>query len=596
MRDAIREVTERTLQRLKDRGELTLERMPDFGVDLPKNPDHGDYAVNAAMMLAKPEKKKPRDIAQAIADHLDDPDGVVASVEVAGPGFLNFRVADRALVGVVRDVLGSGERWGRGAPKSGKKVNVEFVSANPTGPLHLGHARGAYMGDAAARLLEAAGHDVTREFYVNDYGKQVETLGRTVYARYCQQHGEQIELGKDQYPAEYVVDIAKKLKAEDGDKWLGKSEGEWLGRCIEIGLTENLRNIEQTLQNLGITHDTWYSEKSLYAENKVMPIVDEYEKLGKTYKAKQARGTEDKVRAEGSKAAQYKDQQKGGTFLVTSEAGDEEDRIILRHDGTPVYLTADLAYHKDKYERGYDRIIDVWGADHAGHVPRIRAGMNLLGLDESKFDFLLVQIVRMMKDGEEVRISKRSGEVYELGEFCEEVGQDVARVVFLMRSATAQFDFDLDLARKQSKENPVFYLQYGHARTCQLLKRAEEKAHAFVGADALTDAQLQRLGLPEEREMLKKMAELPGVVQGAADALEPHRVLYYCNELIAGFHSWYQQGAKGDPIISDDDEKTQGRLALVAAVRDTLRSALAILGITAPDHMEPPSDEEGEEA
>lgn len=593
MKHLVKAVVEKTLRSLQQQGTLKLTEMPAFSVEAPKNPEHGDYAVNAAMMLAKPEGKKPRDIAEAIANNLVDDEGAIASAEVAGPGFLNFRLSDRVIQRTAREVLEAGERFGRRADKTGKRVLVEFVSANPTGPLHLGHARGAYVGDAVARLLEAAGHDVTREFYVNDYGKQVETLGRSVYARYRQLHGEEVQLQKGEYPADYVIDIAKALQAEDGDRWLDKAEHEWMGRCIEVGIRENLKNIRGTLEELGIRFDVWASEKALHEAGKPHAIVEEYQRLGKTYLAERARGSEDKVRHEGSKAAQFQEQQKGGTFLVTSEYGDEEDRVLLRQDGTPVYLTADLAYHREKFERGFDRMIDVWGADHAGHVPRIRAGMRALGLDDTKLDFLLVQIVRLLKNGEEVRISKRSGELYELSEFVDEVGKDVARFVFLMRSPNAQFDFDLEVTQQQSSQNPVFYVQYGHARTVNVMKKAEERGVPFVGADALSDDALAALTLPEERSMLKKIAAFPDVVAGAAEALEPHRVLFYAQDLIADFHGYFTKYRSTERIVSDDETKTQGRLALVAALRLTLKNALGILGIEAPEYMASP--DEGEE-
>lgn len=592
MRPIVSEIIQRTLEYLKGQGDLSFEEMPAFAVEAPKNAAHGDFAVNVAMMLAKPERKKPRDIAQLIVDGLQDPDKAVSQVEIAGPGFLNFRLSDHTIQNVARDVLRQGEQFGRRKTPTGKRVMVEFVSANPTGPLHLGHARGAYMGDALARLLDAAGHEVTREFYINDHGNQIETLGRTVYKRYLELLGQTIELAPGEYPAAYVIDIAKALLNEDGDKWLEQEESAWLPRCIEIGIRENLREIRETLERLNISHDVWFSERSLHESGKVLEVVDAYRNLNKTYEAEQARGTDEKVRREGSKAAAFTGRQLGGTFLETSAYGDDEDRVILRQDGTAVYLTADLAYHKDKYDRGYDRMIDVWGADHAGHVPRIRAGMQALGLDSEKLDFVLVQIVRLMRDGEEVRFSKRSGQVYRLDEFADEVGHDAVRFVFLMRGATAQFDFDLNLIREQSNQNPVFYLQYGHARTVNVMRRAEESGAAFVGVDKLEDKHLDTLVLPEERTILKKISTFPELVSGAADALEPHRVLYYCQDLISDFHGYFTKYRHTERIVSDDVAKTQGRLAMVAALRMTLKNALGLIGIHAPDYMEPPKEDE----
>lgn len=592
MRQKVFALIDATLQALKAAGTLKLEQAPGYTVEPPKNAAHGDWAVNVAMLLTKPEGKPPRDIANAIVKGLVDTEGIVAKVEVAGPGFLNFTLKEQVIQQVARDVLSAGETFGRRAPKStGKRIMVEFVSANPTGPVHIGHARGAFMGDAVARLLDAAGHDVTREFYINDFGKQVETLGRTVHKRYRQLFGEQIELAEGEYPGEYVIEIAKAWKAEVGEKYLRAPESEWISEAIAVAIRENLKAIKATLEKANIRHDVFFSEASLHTSGKVVAIAGEYKKRGVTYEAAEARRDTEKVRSEESKAAQYTERQKGGTFLLTSQHGDDEDRVILRHDGTPVYLTADLAYHKEKYDRGFDRMIDVFGADHAGHVPRIKAGMILLGLDPKKLDFLLVQLVRITRGGEEVKVSKRKGTVFELADLIDEVGPDVCRFLFLMKTANSRFDFDLDLVQKQSKDNPVFYFQYGHARCASILKKAAEKGSPFVGAENLTQAQLARLTLPEELTMLKKMSQLPDVVASAAERLEPHHVLYFCQELITDFHSYYTK-YKTDPIISSDAEKTQGRLALVAALKQTLRSAFALLGITAPEYMEAPPEEE----
>ncbi len=595
MREQIHEVVGETLRKLQRDGVLTLETWPGYSIDAPKKAEHGDFATNVAMVLAKPERKKPRDIAQAIVDGLVDEQGLIAAAEIAGPGFINFRLQPLAVLRTIKTVLESGEAHGRAKKPSGQTVNVEFVSANPTGPLHLGHARGAFMGDAVARLLEAAGHKVTREFYINDSGKQVLTLGRSVHTRYRELFGQEVTLGPGEYPAPYVIDIAKALKARDGDKWLNAPEEEWLPVCTSFGIAENLKGIKQTLEQVGIRHDIWFSEQDLHDDGSVKKIVQVYKERGETYDADEARGTEDKKRRADSKASQYAGQQLGGTFLETSKYGDEEDRIILRHDGTPVYLTADLAYHHHKAERGYDRIIDVWGADHAGHVPRIKAGMQGLGHDVKRFEFLLVQIVRLMRGGEEVRISKRTGELYELSELVSEVGQDPVRFIFLMRAANTQFDFDLELAVKQSNDNPVFYCQMGHARCVNVLKKADAVGQTFQGLDSVTDARLERLVLDEERLMAKKMADLAHVVQGAAQACEPHRVLFYAQDLIADFHSYFTKYKHTERIVSDDKELTQARLALVAALRQVLANALTLLGISAPEWMEPDKTEPEED-
>lgn len=549
--------------------------VPNFTVELPKNPEHGDYASNIAMLLTKPLRLPPREIATQIMDRLQDPDSVIESAELAGPGFINLRVSNACLQRVIPEILNQAQNYGSHA-SHGRSVLIEFVSANPTGPLHLGHARPAFLGDAIGRVLKAAGYAVTREHYVNDAGNQIRVLGESVYARYRELFGQKIELAKDAYPGEYIIEIAQKLKDEDGDRWLNRDD--YLPRCTEIGIAENLKNIRETLEQVGIEFDSWYSEQTLHERGLIPKLIQAYEAREMLYEAAQAVGTENKIRREESKAAQYSGQQEGGTFLKTSEFGDEEDRIILRKNGSPVYLVADIAYHQEKYARGFDRLIDVFGADHSGHVPRMRACMRALGLEDKKLDFVLVQMVRMLKDGQEMRFSKRSGQIIELSEFIEQVGVDVARVVFLMRSANTQFDFDLDLALKKSSENPVFYLQYGHARMATILSKAN-----FVGADAQV---LARLVLPEERNMLKKMAAYPDIIATAARHLEPHRVLFYCQDLIAEFHAYFTQYRHSEKIISEDAELTQARLAMVKALKQTLYNALSTLGISAPEHME----------
>ena len=594
MKEIVAAAITEALHALKAKGGLRLEAgVPAFSVELPKQAAHGDFATNVAMVLGKPEGKPPRDVAALLQAELIARDTVFVGVEIAGPGFLNLRLHDRVFHGVVRQIARAGAHWGT-SPKTGQKIIVEYVSANPTGPVHVGHARGTFVGDGVSRLLQAAGHDVTREFYVNDFGKQTETLGRTVFKRYRELFGETITLADGEYPADYVIDIAKAWRAEDGDAWLKKSEDDALARATEIGIRENLRAIKETLALAHVEHDVFASEAALQASGAVRAIVDVYNARGATYEAAAAEGA-DGIRNEDSKAAHFKDKQLGGTFLKTSEHGDSEDRIILRKDGTPVYLTADLAYHEQKYDRGFDRLINVFGADHGGHVPRLKAGMALLGLDPKKLDVVLVQIVRLVRDGQEVKVSKRKGTVLELRDLIEEVGADACRFLFLMKTANAQIEFDLGAAVAQSKDNPVFYFQYGHARCASILKKAQETGRSFVGLDAVGDASLARLVLPEEKAMLKKMSMLPEVVAGAANALEPHRVLYFCQDLISDFHAYFTKYKHSERVISDDAELTQGRLAMVAALKSTLKSAFAILGVSAPDHMSAPSDDDAPE-
>jgi arginyl-tRNA synthetase len=602
MRQAIRELINETLAELKARDTVRYDALPAYTVEVPKNPAHGDWSCNVAMTLVKSNPgRKSGELADALIAGLVDRRGVVARVERAGAGFLNFRLHDHVFQSVPGTVLAAGVEYGRLPSRStGKRILVEFVSANPTGPVHIGHARGAFLGDGIARLLRAAGHEVTCEFYINDFGNQVDVLGRTIVKRYLQLHGVEVELAEGEYPAEYVVEIARTLRDEVGDRYVNASDAERVPVATAHGIRENLKRIRATLEQVGILHDEFLSERALHSSGKVREIVDIYRARGVTYEASQGRRKEkgDKVRSEDSKAGQFVDRQLGGTFLMTAtwtdDAGkqpleDDEDRIILRHDGSPVYLTADLAYHKDKFDRGYDLIVDVFGADHAGHVPRIESGMKLLGLDVRKLRFALVQIVRITRGGQEVKVSKRKGTVFELSDLIEEAGADVCRFMFMMRTRDSQIDFDLDLVKRQSRDNPVFYLQYGHARCASLLRKAEDRGQPFVGAAGLRPEHLACLTHPDEKAMLKKISCLPDVVASGAERLEPHQLLYFCQELIADFHSYYSQ-TKSDPIINEDHDKTQGRLALVAALKQTLQSAFAILGISAPDDMQSPTD------
>jgi arginyl-tRNA synthetase len=607
MRQSVHSLITQTLNELRVQGVLVFDSVAPFSVEVPRaakggEVPRGDWSSNVAMVMSKATGKKPPELAQLVADAITKTaSALVSRVEVIN-NFLNFTLKQQAYSQVVREVLSQGTNFGRQAPSSsGKKMLVEFVSANPTGPVHIGHARGAFMGDAVARLLDAAGHTVTREFYINDFGKQVETLGRTVYKRYRETFGEAITLAEGEYPAEYVKDIAKAWRARDGEKYLLAPESEWLPVAMAIGIDLNLEGIRASLAKANIRHDNFFSEASLHASGAVRQIVDRYRELGATYEATEARRSDEKVRNQESKAAQYADRQQGGTFLQTSKwkedktikqakYKDDEDRIIMRADGTPVYLTADLAYHRHKFERKFDRMIDVFGADHSGHLARIATGMKLLDYDAERLDFVVVQIVRIVRDGEEVRVSKRKGTVYELADLIEEAGADVCRFIFLMKTANAQFDFDLNDVAKQSKDNPVFYFQMGHARCAAILRKAVERGVPFK-PEALTESQLALLELPEEKAMLKKMSLLPDVVLAASEKLEPHHVLYFCQELIADFHSYYTQ-YRADPIVSDDKEKTQGRLAMVAALKQTLQSAFGILGIAAPEVMTAPPDDE----
>lgn len=580
----LKKIISNTLDRLAQTGGVEKPAtLPEFSVEITDE-QHGDYATNAAMVLAKALKRSPRQIAQSLLDNLVDPEGFITHAEIAGPGFINFKISSVLLAEVLHEVNKEGAHYGCINRYQGKRALVEFISANPTGPLHLGHARGAFTGDAIARLLAAIGYDVEREFYVNDQGKQVLTLGRTIYARYRELLGHSVEIPKDGYPGTYVIDLAQTMFERDGNKWENADESDWLPEFVSFGIAENLRIMKKDLAEVGIAVDRWYSENSLYTSGATERLLDCYRQKNMLYDSHQARNTEDKVRREESKAAIHAEKQIGGTFLKTSDFGDEEDRILLRADGTPVYLVADLAYHQDKFERAYDRMINVFGADHAGHVDRIKAGMRALNIDDAPLEFVLVQIMRLLKDGKEVRFSKRSGDVYLLRDLISEVGPDVSRFVFLMRAATTQFDFNLDNALEQSSENPVFYVQYGHARMANLLKKARDANFTFSTTPNYR-AFAELLQLPEERALLKKIGGFQDVMLGAGEKLEPHRILYFAREIVGEFHGYFTRYKQTEKIISGNHELSEARLTMVSAVKQTLHNALAILGISAPEYM-----------
>lgn len=571
---------------------MSIEALPKFSVDLSKNPEHGDFAVNVAMLLAKALKRKPRDIAEEIVKFIDDPQGLLADIQVAGPGFINLRLSPAVWQQVIAKVEKQQSAFGHEKQNSQGHINIEFVSANPTGPLHVGHGRGAVVGDALARLLTAAGYQVTREYYVNDHGNQVDILARSIHLRYQELFGREIEFPKDAYPADYVREIAKKMRDEYGDRFLDADQSEWLGLFRERGMEINLLGIKQVLANLDIRIDEWSAESDLHASGAVRSVINDLAAKDLLYEAAKSEVEQEKVRRQSSKAAQHSATQRGGTFARLSKFGDSDDRILLRSDGRPVYLTADLAYHRDKLKRGYDRCIDVMGADHFAHTKTLTAGMLALGEKAERLEFALTQIVRLMRDGQELRISKRAGNIELLSDLAESVGKDATRFFFLLRAPNAQFDFDLGVAASQSMDNPVYYVQYGHARICAIFRRAEAEGHQYQGFHAET---MQALALPEELALLRKISSFAEIISAAAAQRAPHQIVYYINDLIRDFHSYYTRYRASERVVSDDKIKTQARLGLLNALRQTIRNGLDLLGVSAPEQMQSLSAKEASE-
>jgi arginyl-tRNA synthetase len=562
-----------------------------FSVETPRDPKHGDFAVNAAMVLAKAAGKPPREVAQGIAETVRavDSAGDVASLEIAGPGFINVRVARDLWLSALERAVAAGPDWGRTRVGEGKKVIVEYVSANPTGPMHVGHGRNAVVGDGVQSLLRWAGFDVVREYYVNDYGAQVQTLARSVHLRYQELHGRAVAMPPKSYPGEYVKDVAAKLKVEHGDRYLDAPEPEWLALFRDRAVEHVLALIREDLRAINIEFDRWTSEKALYESGTVERFLRLLEEKGLVYVGKlppprSKKGAQPVAQPHG-------DVEEGVSLsddlllFRSSRYGDEVDRPVKKADGTPTYFCADIAYHWEKRSRA-DILVDVLGADHGGYVPRLEASLEALGASRDDLHVVLIQMVNLTRGGEAVKMSKRAGTVVSLREVVDEVGRDATRFIFLTRRADAQLDFDLELAKRQTLDNPVFYVQYGHARLAAIFQKAKE---AGIPVPRFDIEAARTLTAPEEQELIRRVASFPDVLSGAALAYEPHRIAFWLQETISAFHSYYTLGKKtGERVIGPDAEKTAARLFLCRALKRVLANGLAVLGVTAPERMESP--------
>ena len=561
-----------------------------FSVEPPRDPRHGDFAVNAAMVLARAAGRPPRELAHAIAGAVraSDAAGEIAALEVAGPGFINVRLATEVWLRALEEVERQGAAFGRTEVGRGRRVNVEYVSANPTGPMHVGHGRNAVTGDVVARLLDWSGHAVTREYYVNDYGAQVQTLARSVHLRYQQLFGRDVQMPPQSYPGEYVVDVARRLKDEHGARYLDAPEGDWLAIFRDRAVEHVLELIRGDLAGINIAFDVWSSEKALYESGAVERFLHALEERGLVYRGKlpPPKSRKGGAATAGAREGGEEDELNGDadlTLFRSSRYGDEVDRPVKKADGAPTYFCADIAYHWEKRQRA-DALVDVLGADHGGYVPRLKAALQALGYDPEDLHVVLIQMVNLTRGGEAVKMSKRAGTVVSLSEVVEEVGRDAARYIFLTRRADAQLDFDLELARRQTLDNPVFYVQYGHARIASILRRAEEAGVPDPSFDL--DA-VRALEQAEEIDLVKRIVAFPDLLSGAALAYEPHRVAYYLQETIAAFHSYYTGGKRsGERVIGTDPRKTAARLYLMKALKQVLANGLAVLGVSAPDRME----------
>jgi arginyl-tRNA synthetase len=574
-------------------GALAAEGGWPAGIDLsrvvvepPRDASHGDMATNAAMVLAKEAKAKPRDLAEAMAIKLRA-DDLIASVDVAGPGFINLTLKPKAWSDALRTVLSEGESYGRSGLGAAQKVNVEYVSANPTGPMHVGHCRGAVFGDALAGLLTFAGYDVTREYYINDSGAQVDVLARSAYLRYREALGEAIgEIPEGLYPGDYLKPVGQALAAEYGDKLLTLSEAAWLPLARSKAIVMMMDEIKGDLAALNIKHDVFFSERSLIdgGNNRVAETVDYLRSKGDVYEGRLPP-------PKGAPVEDYEDREQ--TLFRATAYGDDVDRPLSKSDGSYTYFASDIAYHRNKFDRGFADMIDVWGADHGGYVKRVQAAIKAVTSGKAALDVKIVQLVKLLRNGEPVKMSKRSGDFVTLREVVDEVGKDAVRFMMLYRKNDAVLDFDLAKVIEQSRENPVFYVQYGHARGHSVFRNAREVVpdlpeEAGDRAAYLATAPVERLTDPAELGLLRQLALYPRMIEAAAVAHEPHRIAFYLYDLASEFHALWTRG-RDLPylrfIINNDAEITRARLALVQGVVSVLASGLAILGVNAPDEM-----------
>ncbi|MZR12912.1 arginine--tRNA ligase [Maritimibacter sp. DP07] len=540
----------------------------NVAVEPPRDPAHGDMATNAAMVLAKPAGMKPRDIADALSVKLAADDRI-ASAEVAGPGFLNLRLEPGVWAGLVEGILGD-NAYGRSDMGQGAKVNVEYVSANPTGPLHVGHTRGAVFGDALASLLEFSGHDVTREYYINDGGAQVDVLARSVYLRYLEAHGQEVAFEDGTYPGDYLIGVGEALKAEVGDAYVGKPESEWLEQVRDFATEKMMDLIRDDLKALGVEMDVFFSEKSLYGTGRIEAAIEDLRGKGLIYK-----GTLEPPKGKLPEDWEPREQ----TLFKSTDYGDDVDRPIMKSDGAWTYFAPDIAYHYDKVTRGFDQLIDVFGADHGGYVKRMKAAVAALSENRVPLDIKLTQLVKLYKNGEPFKMSKRAGTFVTLRDVVDEVGPGVTRFIMLTRKNDAPLDFDFDKALEQSKDNPVFYVQYANARVHSVLRKAADMG-VEPGTPVLSDE--------AEVKVAQKLAEWPRLVEIAARTHEPHRIAFYLYELASEFHALWNKG-NDTPALrfldESDPSATAAKIALPKAVSVVISAGLGILGVTPLEEM-----------
>ncbi|MEK3712304.1 arginine--tRNA ligase [Bacillus sp. FSL K6-1005] len=528
-------------------------QIPNVVLETPKDKTHGDYSTNMAMQLARIAKKAPRQIAEEIVTSFDKGKASIEKLDIAGPGFINFYMDNQYLTKLIPSVLEAGDAYGETNIGNGERVQVEFVSANPTGDLHLGHARGAAVGDSLCNVLAKAGYDVSREYYINDAGNQINNLALSVEVRYFEALGLEKPMPEDGYRGEDIISIGKRLAEEYGDRFVNVEESERLAFFREYGLKYELEKLRVDLENFRVPFDVWYSETSLYQNGKIDKALDALREKGHVY------------------------EEDGATWFRSTTFGDDKDRVLIKKDGTYTYLLPDIAYHKDKLDRGFDKLVNVWGADHHGYIPRMKAAIEALGYEKGTLEVEIIQLVHLYKNGEKMKMSKRTGKAVTMRDLIDEVGLDAVRYFFAMRSADTHMDFDLDLAVSTSNENPVYYAQYAHARICSMLRQGEEQ-----GLTPAADLDFSPIQSEKEYDLLKTIGGFPEAVAEAAEKRIPHRVTNYIYDLASALHSFYNAEKVIDP---ENEEKSRARLALMKATQITLNNALQLIGVSAPEKM-----------
>lgn len=554
MRHTIGNLILTAARRAHTSGTLPSDAFCEVIVERPRAADHGDFATNFAMISAKQQRMAPRQIAQAIVDHIEDDRNILEHTQIAGPGFINFFVRPEAWAPLVAEVLDRDRAYGSTDIGHGRKVQVEFVSANPTGPLHVGHGRGAAVGDSVAGILAFCGYDVQREYYINDSGRQIRTLGRSVYLRCLQLMGQSVEFPDDCYQGDYIRDLAQTVRNDRGPDFFTGDEDGAIAYCARFAADTIINGIRKDLDDFGVVYDEWFSEQTLYDQGQVDQVLEALKDRELVYS------------------------RDGAWWFNTSDFGDEKDRVVVRQNGQTTYFASDIAYHQNKYRRGFERVIDVWGADHHGYIARVRAAVEATGHTRERFEVILVQLVNLLRGGQPVAMSTRAGEFVPLADVVAEVGRDAARFIFLTRDYESPLDFDLEVAKRKSNDNPVYYVQYVHARIASILRKA-----AGQGIERVVwqpEAGL-RLNTAEDVQLIKALVAYPEAVHASAVALAPHRIAFYLMELASQFHAYYNKHR----VLSEDAVLTHGRLCLVLAVQKVIRNGLALLGVSAPDQM-----------